>query len=105
MYQTTINITARQDLAQVSLRKKVGEMVQGVNKWLHAKSGFYSRICGFSVTRRVVARVNTVTLSLMAGAACVEQAPLASLTAMAVAGWMVWRVNQGSNSEKKGGAA
>jgi len=53
----------------------------------------------------VVARVNTVTLSLMAGAACVEQAPLASLTAMAVAGWMVWRVNQGSNSEKKGGAA
>lgn len=87
-------------------------MVQGVNKWLDAKSGFYSRICGFysricgfSVTRRVVARVNTVTLSLMAGAACVEQAPLASLTAMAVAGWMVWRVNQGSNSEKKGGAA
>ena len=103
MNQTTINITARQDLAQVSLRKKVGEMVQGVNKWLDAKSGFYSRICGFSVTRRVVARVNTVTLSLMA--ACVEQAPLASLTAMAVAGWMVWRVTQGSNSEKKGGAA
>ena len=67
MNQTTINITARQDLAQVSLRKKVGEMVQGVNKWLDAKSGFYSRICGFSVTRRVVARVNTVTLSLMAG--------------------------------------
>ena len=98
MNQTTINITVRQDLAQVSLRKKVGEMVQGVNKWLDAKSGF-------SVTRRVVARVNTVTLSLMAGAACVEQAPLASLTAMAVAGWMVWRVNQGSNSEKKGGAA
>lgn len=74
MNQTTINITARQDLAQVSLRKKVGEMVQGVNKWLDAKSGFYSRICGFSVTRRVVARVNTVTLSLMAGAACVERA-------------------------------
>ena len=73
MNQTTINITARQDLAQVSLRKKVGEMVQGVNKWLDAKSGFYSRICGFSVTRRVVARVNTVTLSLMAGAACVER--------------------------------
>lgn len=48
MNQTTINITARQDLAQVSLRKKVGEMVQGVNKWLDAKSGFYSRICGFS---------------------------------------------------------
>lgn len=67
MNQTTINITARQDLAQVSLRKKIGEMVQGVNKWLDAKSGFYSRICGFSVTRRVVARVNTVTLSLMAG--------------------------------------
>lgn len=42
MNQTTINITARQDLAQVSLRKKVGEMVQGVNKWLDAKSGFYS---------------------------------------------------------------
>ena len=41
MNQTTINITARQDLAQVSLRKKVGEMVQGVNKWLDAKSGFY----------------------------------------------------------------
>lgn len=38
MNQTTINITARQDLAQVSLRKKVGEMVQGVNKWLDAKS-------------------------------------------------------------------
>ena len=44
MNQTTINITARQDLAQVSLRKKVGKMVQGVNKWLDAKSGFYSRI-------------------------------------------------------------
>lgn len=73
-----------------------------INQWLDTKSAFYSRIAEFEVTRRVAIRIGVVfPLAMAVGAVCVEQAPIVSITAMSVSGWIVYRLNNG----EKGGEA
>ena len=102
MQQATINFTAQQVRARVSLADKVRELYRSVNLWLDAKSAFYSRIAEFEVTRRVAIRIGIVLpLAMGMTVACVEQAPIVSLTAMIVSGWIVYRLNK----SEKGGRA
>lgn len=70
------------------------------SSWLDQKSELYSRICEFTVTRRLVIRINLVSLCLTGAAVAVEQQPLFSTIAIACAGWLVYRLNK---SEKEGG--
>lgn len=70
--------------------------------WLDSVSPFFSLISGMRVTRRVVARVYAVFLSLVAMVVCLIQAPAVSVVAAAVAVWMTVRVNR---HEEKGGEA
>ena len=73
-----------------------------INQWLDTKSVFYSRIAKFDVTRRAAIRIGVVfPLTMVVGVVCVEQAPLVSIAAMCVSGWIVYRMNQG----EKGGKA
>ena len=100
MQQATINFTAQQVRARVSLADKVRGLYRSVNRWLDARSAFYSRIAEFEVTRRVAIRVGVVfPLSMVVGAVCVEQAPLVVIAAMGASGWIAYRLNKG----KKGG--
>ena len=102
MQQATINFTAQQVRARVSLADKVRGLYRSVNLWLDARSVFYSRIAEFEVTRRVAIRIGIVLpLAMGMTVACVEQAPIVSLTAMIVSGWIVYRLNKG----EKGGEA
>lgn len=102
MQQATINFTAQQVRARVSLADKVRGLYRSVNRWLDAKSAFYSRIAEFDVTRRVAIRIGIVLpIAMCVAAACVEQAPLVTVAAMAVSGWLVYRLNQ----DEKGGKA
>ena len=102
MQQATINFTAQQVRARVSLADKVRGLYRSVNLWLDAKSAFYSRIAEFEVTRRVAIRIGIVLpLAMGMTVACVEQAPIVSLTAMIVSGWIVYRLNK----DEKGGRA
>lgn len=102
MQQATINFTAQQVRARVSLADKVRGLYRSVNHWLDARSAFYSRIAEFDVTRRVAIRIGVVfPLAMGVAVACVEQAPIVSLTAMFVSGWIVYRLNNG----EKGGEA
>ena len=84
----------------IDVRATIQRKIKSLNLWLDAKSEFYSRICEFSVTRRLVLRINVVTLCLCSTAACVEQQPVASLVSALCAAYVVYRVNK---SDKEGG--
>ena len=86
----------------MSLADKVRGLYRSLNRWLDARSAFYSRIAEFEVTRRVAIRIGVVfPLAMAVGAVCVEQAPIVSITAMGVSGWIVYRLNK----SEKGGEA
>lgn len=98
MQQATINFTAQQVRARVSLADKVRGLYRSVNRWLDARSAFYSRIAEFEVTRRVAIRVNLVTMAALVVVAAVETAPVAALAAAVSAAWLMYR-----SLMKKGG--
>ena len=84
----------------IDVRATIQRKIKSLNHWLDSKSEFYSRICEFSVTRRLVIRVNLVTLCLILAAIAVEQQPLTAITSALCAGWLVYRINK---TDKKGG--
>ena len=51
----------------IDVRATIQRKIKSLNLWLDTKSEFYSRICEFSVTRRLVIRVNLVTLCVGLG--------------------------------------
>ena len=85
----------------LDVRATIQRKIKSLNLWLDAKSEFYSRICEFSVTRRLVIRVNLVTLCVGLAAIAIEQQPITSVVSTICAGYLVYRINK---SEKEGGA-
>ena len=86
----------------IDVRATIQRKIKSLNLWLDAKSEFYSRICEFSVTRRLVIRVNLVSLCVIVAAVAIEQQPITSVVSTLCAGYLVFRMNK---SEKKGGKA
>ena len=52
----------------IDVRATIQRKLKSLNHWLDSKSEFYSRICEFSVTRRLVIRVNLVSLCVSVAA-------------------------------------
>ena len=102
--QQTINFEAQAQTTRpaINVRATIQRKIKSINLWLDSKSEFYSRIAEFSVTRRLVLRVNAVSLCLMLAAIAVEQRPLVAITSALCAGWLVYRINK---TDKKGGNA
>ena len=101
--QQTIEFRAEtQERKQLDVRATIQCKIKSLNLWLDAKSEFYSRICEFSVTRRLVIRVNLVSLCVIVAAVAIEQQPITSVVSTLCAGYLVYRMNK---SEKKGGKA
>lgn len=100
--QQTINFEAQAQVTRPALnvRATIQRKIKSINKWLDGKSEFYSRIAEFPVTRRLVLRVNAVSLYLTGAAIAIEQQPLFSTIAIGCAGWLVYRINK---TDKKGG--
>lgn len=84
----------------IDVRATIQRKLKSLNLWLDAKSEFYSRICEFTVTRRLALRINLVTLCMGFTAVCVEQHPTTALISVLCAGYLVHRVNK---SDKEGG--
>lgn len=102
MQQATINFTASEVRQPVSLRERMRTTGRVINQWLDTRSEFYSRIAEFEVTRRAAIRIGIVLpLAMGMTVACVEQAPLVSIAAMCVSGWIVYRLNQGEKGGEK----
>ena len=99
--QQTINFEAQaQTRPAINVRATIQRKIKSINLWLDQKSEFYSRIAEFPVTRRLVVRVNAVSLCLILAAIAVEQQPLTAITSALCAGWLVYRINK---KDKKGG--
>ena len=84
----------------IDVRATIQRKIKSINLWLDSKSEFYSRIVEFPVTRRLVLRVNAVSLCVIVSAAAIEQQPITSVVSTLCAGYLVYRINK---SEKKGG--
>lgn len=82
----------------IDVRATIQRKIKSINLWLDTKSELYSRIAEFSVTRRLVIRVNLITLCVIITAMAVAQQPLVALVSTLSAGYLVYRLN------KKGGA-
>lgn len=101
--QQVINFEPSAQVQQpIDVRATIQRKIKSLNLWLDQKSELYSRICEFTVTRRLVIRINLVSLCLIVAAVAVEQQPLTSAVSALCAAYLVYRVNQ---SEKKGGKA
>nr|WP_288330779.1 Tat pathway signal protein [uncultured Prevotella sp.]DAZ14039.1 MAG TPA: hypothetical protein [Caudoviricetes sp.] len=101
--QQVINFEPSAQVQQpIDVRATIQRKIKSLNLWLDQKSELYSRICEFTVTRRLVIRINLVSLCLIIAAVAVEQQPLTSAVSALCAAYLVYRVNQ---SEKKGGKA
>ena len=99
--QQVINFEPSAQVQQpIDVRATIQRRIKSLNLWLDTKSELYIRIAEFSVTRRLVIRINLVSLCLTGAAVAVEQQPLFSTIAIACAGWLVYRLNK---SEKEGG--
>ena len=85
----------------IDVRATIQRKIKSLNLWLDAKSEFYSRICEFSVTRRLVIRVNLVSLCVGLAAVAIELQPIISVVSTLCAGWIVYRINK---TDKRGGA-
>lgn len=96
--QQTIEFRAEtQERKQLDVRATIQRKIKSINLWLDSKSEFYSRIAEFPVTRRLVFRVNAVSLCLMLSAIAAEQSPVVALCFTLSAGYLVYRF------QKKGG--
>lgn len=100
MQQTIHFDNPAEEQQSIDVRATIQRKIQSINLWLDAKSEFYSRICEFTVTRRLALRINLVTLCMGFTAVCVEQHPTTALISVLCAGYLVHRVNK---SDKKGG--
>ena len=99
--QQTINFEAQaQTRPAINVRATIQRKIKSINLWLDQKSEIYSRIAEFPVTRRLVVRINAVSLCLILAAIAVEQQPLTAITSALCAGWLVYRINK---KDKKGG--
>ena len=85
----------------IDVRATIQRKIKSLNLWLDAKSEFYSRICEFSVTRRLVIRVNLVSLCVIIAAVAIEQQPITSVVSTLCAGYLVYRMNKSEKKEAK----
>ena len=99
--QQVIEIESSAKQQPIDVRATIQRKIKSINLWLDAKSEFYSRIGEFAVTRRLVIRVNLVSLCVIVAAVAVEQQPITSVVSTLCAGWIVYRINK---TDKRGGA-
>lgn len=93
--QQTVNFDAQAQTTRpaINVRATIQRKIKFINLWLDQKSEFYSRIAEFPVTRRLVVRVNVVSLCMILAAISIEQQPLVAITAAVTSGWLVYRLN------------
>lgn len=92
--EQTINFSTAQVSNQVTpAGEKARELARVIKHWYNSKCEPMSRIAEFDVTWRVVILVNLVTIMLLVAAIAVAQAPLATLTGIAVAAFLTYRIN------------
>ena len=102
MQQTTIQFETAAEVQRVDVKAPLRKVEQVINSWLDSRSEFYSRILGQTISWRRALRIGVVLpLLTVAVVICGVHAPAVTMTSLASAGWIVYRLNQ----EEEGGAA
>lgn len=92
------SISIRPAWRAFSIKAWTNAKSKSLTRWLDTPSKFYTRLCEFTVTRRLAIYINLVALCVLVGAAAIEQRPLVSIIALAVV--LAVAINK---IEKKGG--
>ena len=103
MQQTTIRFdeAMKAQPQRVDVMAPMRKAVQVINRRLDSRSEFYSRLLGQAISWRKALRIGVVLpLLMVAVAVCGVEAPIVTITSLASAGWIVYRLNKG----EKGGA-
>ena len=100
MQQQTIQFDGAQIQQRVDVRITIANAVKSVTNYLNQHSEFYSRLCDFSVTRRMVLYMHLGTICLGVSVFAVVSHPLVAVPAAACAGWLVYRLNNKEKGEK-----
>ena len=99
MQQQTIQFDGVQIQQRVDVRAMFANAVNSVANYLNQRSEIYSRLCDFSVTRRTVLYMHLGVICLGVSAFAVVSHPFVSVTAVACAGWLVYRLNRNEGGE------
>ena len=93
------SISIRPARRAFSIKAWTNAKSKSLTRWLNTPSKFYTRLCEFTVTRRLAIYINLVALCVLVGAAAIEQRPLVSIIATALAVVLAVAINK---IEKKG---
>lgn len=87
------NAIMRNGQRTATVRDWMAEKINNLNTWYNCKSEFYSKLCGFEVTRKLATRINLLTVFVMIAVVVAFQQPVVTLTAAACSAWIVYRIN------------
>lgn len=82
-----------QEVSWSDVRESLIAKYNRVNRWLGGVSQSFSKISEMTVTRRQVLYVNALLVSLIVLVVCLQQAPVVSVIAAAVAIWLTALIN------------
>ena len=94
------NAIGRSAVRAADIRRLLTGKTQSIIMWYNGRSGFYSELCGFDVTRKLAVRINLLAVFMMVAAIVGLQQPVAAITAAVCSAWVVCGLNR---EEEKGG--
>lgn len=94
MQNNAIQLSGNTQVVSLSdVRESLIAKFNRVNRWLDSVSPSFSKISEMTVTRRQVLYVNALLVSLIVLVVCLQQAPVVSVIAAAVAIWLTALIN------------
>ena len=87
------NAIGRSAVRAADIRRLLTGKAQSLSNWYNGRSEFYSKLCGFEVTRKLATRINLLTVFVMIAVVVAFQQPVVTLTAAACSAWIVYRIN------------
>ena len=94
MQNNAIQLSGNPQVVSLSdVRESLIAKYERVNRWLDSVSPSFSKISEMTVTRRQVLYVNALLVSLIVLVVCLQQAPVVSGIAAAVAIWLTVLIN------------
>lgn len=87
------NAIQRSAQRPVDIKAWLTGKAQSLSNWYNGRSEFYSKLCGFEVTRKLATRINLLAVFVMIAVVVAFQQPVVTLTAAACSAWIVYRIN------------
>ena len=87
------NAIQRSAQRPVDIKAWLTGKAQSLSSWYNGRSEFYSKLCGFDVTRKLATRINLLAVFVMIAVVVAFQQPVVTLTAAVCSAWIVYRIN------------